>query len=918
MIQDDRNPEKNRCKVSAIRMEYIVAPLVILGLLFLVYFFFDLYPFGDKSVAWCDMRQQVIPLLIQFRDILLGDADMFLNMENAGGMNFWGVFFFFLSSPFTFLTAVVDKEKMYVFVNLMVAWKMMLAGLTASICLSRLLRGLSRGQNIALSVMYGCCGYALLYYQNMIWLDVLYLFPLMILALVHLVMKGRSGWYTVMLTAFMFVNYYITYMLVIFIILSFGTYIFAFFPGDRGMKRQRILALAVGSIWALFLSAAVWLPAIFQFTVSARGGNLVDSLQSGGLLTHIETKMAVLLGTAFLIVPVLYLLKKEYRRDNTYRYLCVLLFLLFLPVFLNPINKMWHTGSYQAFPLRFGFILIFLGLLLGGILIQSINLDQPAAKSKGWAILILMGMLALYGSVIYTLLSHDFDTLSRYTKKLWVPEDTYKLLLFLFASAAGVYFLSTFFYKERWVTKRIFTWILLLTACLESGIGISAYMGSAANDEQSYAVRLDLADRIDEDSFYRVKYQEKYFDANLLGGLGYNTLNHYTSLTSERYMSLVKLLGYSSYWMEVTSNGGTALTDALWTNRYVIAKDTAVDPDWCTVYSNANYIIYENPNVFPLGIVSSSNLGEVSELPGKDRAVNQQFLADVLFGEDSLALRRYEWTSIHNLRYECGENRHSLQRINQALESTIRYTIQVGAKETLYFDCFDNVSTALKEQVYSSVSVYVNGEKMIDAYPKQSANGILELGTFEQETVTVELEILKDVSAESFGIFGIETSSLEALIPSANTAKLEVEGNRITGTARGTSEGDFLFLAIPYEKGFSAAVNGVKVEAVDTLGGFLAIPLQEGENHISVVYWPRGIRAGLILSAVSLIAFAGVALKKRWRSHVPEGHGRSLGMKETAPARHELAERFMGAAFILIFIGVAAIIYVMPMVIFLL
>ena len=37
------------------------------------------------------------------------------------------------------------------------------------------------------------------------------------------------------------------------------------------------------------------------------------------------------------------------------------------------------------------------------------------------------------------------------------------------------YFLSTFFYKERWVTKRIFTWILLLTTCLESVVGISVY-----------------------------------------------------------------------------------------------------------------------------------------------------------------------------------------------------------------------------------------------------------------------------------------------------------------------------------------------------------------------------------------------------------------------------------------------------------
>ncbi|MFR5072911.1 MAG: hypothetical protein ACLTDS_12610 [Bianqueaceae bacterium] len=122
-------------------------------------------------------------------------------------------------------------------------------------------------------------------------------------------------------------------------------------------------------------------------------------------------------------------------------------------------------------------------------MIQSINLDQPAAKSKGWAILILLVMLGLYGGVIYMLSSHDFDTLTRYTKKLWVPEDTYKLLLFLFASAAGVYFLSTFFYKERWVTKRIFTWILLLTTCLESGVGIM-YRGSAVNEEHSYEIRL--------------------------------------------------------------------------------------------------------------------------------------------------------------------------------------------------------------------------------------------------------------------------------------------------------------------------------------------------------------------------------------------------------------------------------------------
>ena len=115
-------------------------------------------------------------------------------------------------------------------------------------------------------------------------------------------------------------------------------------------------------------------------------------------------------------------------------------------------------------------------------------------------------------------------------------------------------------------------------------------------------------------------------------------------------------------------------------------------------------------------------------------------------------------------------------------------------------------------------------------------------------------------------------------------------------------------------------MNGVEVEAMDTLGGFLAIPLQEGENQISVLYWPRGIRAGLVLSAVSLVAFAGFRLKKfvSPTAVVPTEHQRVPRRKKKVPVRREFAEKFMGVAFILIFIGVAAIIYVMPMVIFLL
>ena len=70
---------------------YAAAPLCVLLLAFLLFSWFKLYPFGDNTVSWCDINQQVIPLLLDFKDILEENGSLFLNMQNAGGMNFWGV-----------------------------------------------------------------------------------------------------------------------------------------------------------------------------------------------------------------------------------------------------------------------------------------------------------------------------------------------------------------------------------------------------------------------------------------------------------------------------------------------------------------------------------------------------------------------------------------------------------------------------------------------------------------------------------------------------------------------------------------------------------------------------------------------------------------------------------------------------------
>lgn len=80
-------------------LPFIFPPLAVLLIMGFAFYRHGLYPFGDGTVSWCDMSQQVIPLLTDFKDIFTGKDGMFLNFHNAGGMDLWGVFFSLSQAP---------------------------------------------------------------------------------------------------------------------------------------------------------------------------------------------------------------------------------------------------------------------------------------------------------------------------------------------------------------------------------------------------------------------------------------------------------------------------------------------------------------------------------------------------------------------------------------------------------------------------------------------------------------------------------------------------------------------------------------------------------------------------------------------------------------------------------------------------
>lgn len=828
----------------------IIPPVAVILIGLAVFAGSGLYPFGEKTLAWCDMHQQVLPLLLDFKDILEGDGNFLFNWQNAGGMNFLGVFLFFISSPFSMLVVFVDKADMMNFMNIMTLLKMAVCAITANAYFRRCHRRLDVTYSALFSVMYAFSGYAMLFYQNTVWLDVMYFFPLLLISFDSLIKRRRIGGLIFCLVGMLVLNYYLSYMVVLFTILFFGVYLFINRKKDiiKGISARFIIGCAIAAL----ISAVVWLPSFVQYLASARGSNVLKGLFSSAVFSGIYTNLPLIFCTGFSVAAFIVFFMR--RRSSSSRFYAVMSLLTLLPIVFEPINKMWHTGDYMAFPMRYGYITTLMLLTYAAVKLSHLRREDYTEKSKkGYLIGILIGTAAFFAFTVWYYCTYRMK-LDSYPTTLWGNMESFLLLLIVFCGFTALYVLAVAFGIFRKISFKAVCVVLSVTVVAECVFNANVYIASAAYIPTTYDNAIVLEDKIPEDSdFYRVKmgqWQKKYFDANLIGGIGYPTISHYTSLTSENYMYAMKRMGYSSYWMEVTGSGGTELTDALMNIKYVIDRFSAKSS---AVYRDKYYSINKNEFYLPLGIITDSDLSQCEELPPAERKDIQEYLAQKILGADEPLFTRYEHTGERNILYKHKNGLYYFTPQSDVRTATLTYKIYVEGRQSLYFDCFDLVSKAIKEHINGSFAIYVNGIKVDLSFPNKDSNGLLYLGTFEDRSVTIDVDANCESYCSSYGVFGLSLDKLGQLIDDAVTADLTVDGGNIRGTANNDKDGQYLYLSVPYDSGFSATVNGKSTEVFRTMTGFMAIKLNKGENDISLSFMPKGLKEGAVLCLVGIV-----------------------------------------------------------------
>ncbi|MBE7077240.1 MAG: hypothetical protein E7377_00895 [Clostridiales bacterium] len=839
------------------RLIFLIPPMIVLVSMLVTYHKNGLYPFGDKTISWCDMDQQVVPLLLDFKNILEGKEGFFFSFNNAGGMNFFGVFFFFLSSPFSFLVAFVDSAEVMSFANVLVLLKMCAISSTASVYFS-IKHKKAYLLNVVSSVLYAYSGYVMMYFQNVIWLDIVYMFPLLLLGLERL-KEGRRGLFIGTLAACVAMNYYIAYMLVVFLLLY--AFVYVWLEKDKRFAGNFCLCCGIAAL----LSAVVWLPSLLQYFSSGRKSSIIASLRYSSVFSAYQTTFPTVFSVLFLFPFALSDIRKT-DKDNRLRYILFLATLA--PIVFEPINKMWQTGNYMSFPTRYAFITIFLCL--------SLAMDCMAVREKdgevkeGFTHLIsaswwrengkneapryAVSVLTLVLSIFYYIFARDYtsvnyERMDQYSQSLWGNGESFEALLSLYVIACllgvGLYVL----YRVR-LLKQVGLWLCIaIMAVSELYVAPMTYMLSPAHDVAYYQDIVDLADKIEDEGFYRVKTDRSYswrdFDVNMMGGIGYNGLGHYTSLTASNYMTAIKQFGYTSYWMEVGNSGGTLLTDALLSVKYCISGQVKEG-----VYQGEYYNIAPTEYYLPLGIVTAQ---DVIKNEGEDytkRGELQRTLYEDFFGtDDGVSVYTLEDATLYNLTVEEVNGKHRLTPLSGTGE--IRFEVPVSALETLYFNVFDENNNALNQAINEKFSIYTS-KVSVSSYPTQRNNGFLCLGEYKTAAIaTVRVTVDEEVTVRDLSVFGIKGAALKNAVESAKTVGLTEKKNGLIGeyTAHG---GECVFLSVAYTEGMRLKINGKRAQLYEVYDGFTAFYLEEGVNEIELSFRPNGFVIGIFAVCIGV------------------------------------------------------------------
>lgn len=837
---------------------YAIPGLITCAVIVFIYVFKGIWPFGANRIDYFDNMQQVAPLYAHLWDWMHGKASLWFDWYTGFGTNVsMSISAFSMLSPFNLLLYLFPRTLILESISILTLVKMIFMAVAMYAYINKKYNSLSYNMKVVFSLMYTFCGYTVLYGSCFTpWMDIVALFPLLMLAYENMMQTGKKLFYIIMVAIIFIINYYLGAMSLVYIFLISGAYVLLMSKKEK--IKEHAWNLGIGTVAGLGLSCFVLVPVMMQLSGSQRGGSgqgivsqyigwIKSAIISDGQMAAFQRWM-MLYGMAFAAAVIIMGLKKFKEEKNTIRYMISLLLISLLPIVVEGINLMWHFGSYNGYTLRNGYIVAFTLITVAAYFAQRMFEEVTADKKQLVKQLVIFVVAAAVYAVIYNI----------------IPSND--IILAAFILFIAIFIAAFIFYNKKLKKDGIgfdFNTIIAIVA-IEVFIGAYSLIGppkfyeyepyqygdyvQASNEVKD---SLDIEESVTE----RIVNPDISLNANYPLILRRSAMSSFTAALQSDTQSYSKKFGYSKYFLWLLDSGGTVFTNSLFHVTQAVNVNELDSQMYTAVRSDGDYTLYDANYKLPFAMSVNKNITR-QDFSGK-------------------------WEDLHNIFYKALTN--DTQDIVNGMSytkkesSVIReYNVRADGKQAVYINIVDvnNRNTdANASWLISSMHIYVNGEAVLvptlgdvknTAYFTDYNNNLVYLGTFENENFTIRVEYddpwyLK-VSEVSFA--GLDMDKMQSLVDkhADDYCETSYTSDSLTVKLNGSGVNNMALIPVVYSDNWNVKVNGKKVKAKSVCGLFTGVDIHAGENVIEMTFEPKGKKAGMLISLATLIMMIASAL----------------------------------------------------------
>ena len=936
-IKDNDRLMKMKAEYGYLGYSFLIPAILMLA----IYMALGHKPLGDFSVLTLDLNAQYVYFYEALRDFVWGDSSLLYSFSRSLGGEFMGIYAYYVASPLSYIVAIFPKSMMLFALLTIIIIKIGLCGLAFGFYLHNHSSKIDKSKIWLFSTMYALCAYTMTYQNNIMWLDAVYLLPILTYSIERLIKTGRCKLFVITLALIMTSHYYIGYMLCWYTLFCFFFTYFRENKSERNPLGERLhflksfFRIGISSVLGIGMSAFIVGAAYYslQFGKSEFTDpswdmvakfdlfDLFPKLLPGSYDTVMHEGLPLLYCgvLTLLLIPVYFMAKRVENREKIF-YGGFTAFFVLLMVF-NPTDLIMHGfQNPNCLNYRYSFIVIFLMLVMAYKAFREI--EEHSAKSifaTGAIILVLLAIaqkMSFPNFVIQDTEDRKYGFVEGKLPFVWV-------VLFTIIAVLAVGAATCYFIKSR-NSKRA-SQILLCVVCVELflngmvtfctmnlNIGWSTYSSYSGYFKELRPI-VDTVQDSDKTFYRSEKTTHRCTNDNM--ALGIKGLSNSTSTLNQGVIYMLDYLGFyaDSHWTQYL--GSTVVTDSLFGVKYIYSnvendynKESLTQNEFMDIFyervaEDEHYYAYKNPYALGLAFGVDETIKSLEVALEYDYTVNeglknpfeaQNILLNALLGNSDsdfvefftgIALKKN--TNIIGTSGTVGAGLEYSATAADVETDLVEFKFTVKNDGPLYL--------FIPTDYERTFTLLVNDEHYVTNYDHSR---IISLG-YREAGEEMSLKFRLDEKKLYFFkntnyLYTLDMKAFEEAFDELSRTSLVTSEKssdaKIIGTLTTYESNKTIMTTIPYDAGWRVYVDGKQVDTYSVYGDTLmAFDIANAGNHeIKMVYMPNIYVVTGIISLVSISIFVAWVVidckKKKKASLTADSEDNAESVEEAAEA----------------------------------